>query len=60
MQKVTIFEGNIRGFPFLLFAFRRRFVSVSRDAVVWKKCSGSLETLMMMIDKIQGPTEYTN
>lgn len=51
IQKVRIFEGKTRGFPFLLFAFRRRFVRVSRDAVVWKKCSGSFETLMMMIDK---------
>ena len=47
-QKETIFEGRTSGFPFLLLALKRRFASVSRDAVVWKKCSGSLETLMIV------------
>lgn len=49
-QKVRIFEGRVSGLPFLLLDFKRRFASVSRDAVVWKKCSGSLETLIVMID----------
>jgi hypothetical protein len=45
----TIFEGRVRGLPFLFEHFRRRFVRVSREAVVWKKWPGSLDTLMVMI-----------
>jgi hypothetical protein len=41
----------MRGLPFLLEAFRRRFSWVSRDAVVVKKCPGSLETLIVMGDR---------
>ena len=51
MQKVRILEGRMRGLPFLLEAFRRRFSWVSRDAVVVKKCPGSLETLIVMNDR---------
>ena len=51
MQKVRILEGRMRGLPFLLEAFRRRFSWVSRDAVVVKKCPGSLETLILMNDR---------
>ena len=45
-QNVRILEGSISGFPFLLADFRRRLFKVSRDAVVWKRFSGSLETLI--------------
>jgi len=41
----------MRGLPFLLDAFSRRFSWVSRDAVVVKKCPGSLETLIVMNDR---------
>ena len=34
MANVRIFDGRTRGFPFLLLAFKRRFVRLSRDAVV--------------------------
>jgi hypothetical protein len=51
IQKVRILEGRMRGLPFLLEAFRRRFSWVSRDAVVVKKCPGSLETLIVMSDR---------
>jgi hypothetical protein len=51
MRKVRILEGRMRGLPFLFEAFRRRFSWVSRDAVVVKKCPGSLETLIVMSDR---------
>ena len=51
MQKVRILEWRMRGLPFVLEAFRRRFSWVSRDAVVVKKCPGSLETLIVMNDR---------
>jgi hypothetical protein len=44
--KARSFEGSAMGFPFLFEALRRRRRWVSRDAVVWKKLSGSLETDM--------------
>jgi hypothetical protein len=49
--KERIFEGRVSGLPFLFEHFRRRFARVSRDAVVWKKCSGSLETLIVIVDR---------
>lgn len=50
-QNVRILEGSISGFPFVLADFKRRLFKVSRDAVVWKRFSGSLETLILNGDR---------
>jgi hypothetical protein len=58
---VRILEGRVMGLPFLLPALRRRRAWVSREAVVWKKCPGSLETDMVMVideDAIQGAFKF--
>ena len=54
---VRILEGRVMGLPFLFPALRRRRSWVSREAVVWKKFPGSLDTdmvLMIDVDAIQG------
>ena len=58
IQKVRILEGRARGLPFLLDAFNLRFAWVSRDAVVVKKCPGSLETLIVMGDRRKFPRRF--
>lgn len=60
IQKVRILEGRARGLPFLLDAFSLRFAWVSRDAVVVKKCPGSLETLIVMGDRRKFSRRFTD
>ena len=43
---MRIFEGRTIGLPFLFFDFNRRLSCLSREAEVWKKWPGSLETLI--------------
>ena len=50
-MKVMILEDRTSGSPFLLHAFRPRSFCFSRAVELWKKCPGSLETLMTFEDQ---------
>ena len=49
--KVMILEDRTSGSPFLLLAFKPRSFCFSRAVELWKKCPGSLETLMTFEDQ---------